>query len=187
MKVEMVRVDSLHESKDNPRKITPRAVEEVKRSIDEFGFRQPLVIRGQGEIVIGHVRHRAAKELGIEKVPAHRADDLTDKQISVLRIADNKTGEFSGWDVDALFNAFGDLKDEEIPGFSSEEREVFGVGMMGDILDPSPEANEPSMKASKYDENSSVVELRFTVPRGHASKIRQECQSIIEAYSKMSL
>ena len=74
----------------NPRK-NDEAVKYVKASIEQFGFKVPIVIDAAGVIVAGHTRLKAAKELGMEEVPCIVADDLTPEQIKAFRLADNMT------------------------------------------------------------------------------------------------
>lgn len=76
-------------------------VKQIAASIKQFGFRQPIVVDANNVVVIGHGRLLAAKELGLNEVPVVRADDLTEKQIKALRLADNKTNE-SAWDFTEL-------------------------------------------------------------------------------------
>jgi site-specific DNA-methyltransferase (adenine-specific) len=85
----------------NPRK-NKRAIAAVKRSIQEFGFRVPIIIDGSGVIVAGHSRYQAAKELGFTSLPTLVADDLTDEQVKAFRIADNRTVDFADWDAELL-------------------------------------------------------------------------------------
>jgi len=93
----------------NPRK-NDEAVKYVKASIEQFGFKVPIVIDAQGVIVAGHTRLKAAKELGMEEVPCIVADDLTPEQIRAFRVADNKTGEKAEWDVELLNTELLDLE-----------------------------------------------------------------------------
>ena len=72
------------------------------RSIREFGFRQPIVVDEQGEIIVGDTRYKAAIQLGLEEVPVHVAVGLTPAQIKAYRIADNQTNRLSDWDQDRL-------------------------------------------------------------------------------------
>lgn len=102
MKIEMVAPDSVKVHPDNPRKITTDVVEKVARSIEQFGFRQPIVVDKDRVIVIGTVRWHAAKKLGLEKVPVHVAADLKPEQVAALRIADNRLSELTEWDDRAL-------------------------------------------------------------------------------------
>ena len=67
-----------------------RAVEKVKRSLEEFGWRQPIVVDAEWMVVAGHTRLLAARELGLAKVPVHVAKDLTPDQIRAYRLADNR-------------------------------------------------------------------------------------------------
>ena len=74
----------------------------VANSIREFGFKVPIVVDSDGVIVAGHTRYKAAKFLGLQKVPCIVADDLTDEQVKAFRLADNKVGELATWDLDTL-------------------------------------------------------------------------------------
>lgn len=86
----------------NPRSISKHAVDAVARSIDQFGFRQPIVVDKQGVIVVGHTRWLAAKKLKLAKVPVHVATGLTAAQVRAYRLADNRTGELADWDLELL-------------------------------------------------------------------------------------
>ena len=84
MQIKMMRTDALRESPENPRLIDGEAVAAVARSISEFGFKVPCVVDRGGELVAGHARLRAAKELGMEQVPCVVADDLTPEQVQAV-------------------------------------------------------------------------------------------------------
>lgn len=86
----------------NPRIIPQAAVDAVARSIQTFGFRQPIVVDGNGVILAGHTRYKAAQQLGMAEVPVVWQTDITDIQARGYRIADNKVAELSAWDRDAL-------------------------------------------------------------------------------------
>lgn len=95
------RVDELIPYVNNPRH-NEDAVDGVAASIREFGFKVPMIVKTDGEIITGHTRILAAKKLGIDEVPTICADDLTDAQIKAFRLADNKVAEKSGWDFEKL-------------------------------------------------------------------------------------
>lgn len=82
---------------NNPR-VLRNAAEKVAESIKSFGWRQPIVVDGDGFIIAGHARHAAAKLLKLKTVPVHVASDLSEAQVRALRIADNKTATFADWD-----------------------------------------------------------------------------------------
>lgn len=70
----------------NPRK-NDGAVEAVANSIKEFGFKVPIVIDSENNVVCGHTRLKAAKKLKMDSVPCVIADDLTKKQVRAFRLA----------------------------------------------------------------------------------------------------
>ena len=106
-------INSIEISKIKPYQNNPRhndeAVDYVARSIEQFGFKVPIVIDKNNVIVTGHTRWKAAKKLGMEKVPCIRANDLDDDQIKAFRLADNKVGEIATWDMDKLEIELGDI------------------------------------------------------------------------------
>jgi ParB-like chromosome segregation protein Spo0J len=112
MKVEMRDVDTIKPYPGNPR-INDGAVDAVAKSIEEFGFRQPIVVDGKGVIIVGHTRFKAALKLGMSQVPVHVAKDLTPQQVKAYRLADNKTNELADWDYELLPIELKDLRKEE--------------------------------------------------------------------------
>lgn len=121
----------------NPRK-NDLAVAKVKASLKEFGFKQPIVVDQDGVIVVGHTRHKAAIELGLETVPVLVAADLTPAQIKAYRIADNRTNEEAEWDSDLLAIELDDLKvadfDTLLTGFDPDEINKLTLGGVTDGL-----------------------------------------------------
>jgi hypothetical protein len=95
----------------NPR-INDAAVDAVVQSITAFGWRQPIVVDGDGVIIVGHTRWKAAQKMGLTSVPVHVADGLTPEQAKAYRLADNRSGEFAEWDFSLLA--------EEIDGIGAE-------------------------------------------------------------------
>lgn len=115
-------------------------------SIKNFGFKVPIVIDNQNEIVNGHTRLKAAKKLGLDEVPVIVADDLTPEQIKAFRLADNKVGELAEWDEDLLAIELEELDnigfDTELTGFSEYEmnslinKEFIVEGSLEDYEEP---------------------------------------------------
>ena len=101
MQIVEMPVNDLIPYANNPRH-NEDAVKFVAESIKAFGFRVPIIVDSGNVIVAGHTRLLAAKELGIEKVPCIRADDMTEEQVQAFRLADNKVSEMSSWDWDKL-------------------------------------------------------------------------------------
>lgn len=136
--VEWLEVNSVTPYKNNARK-NDDTVPYLKRSIERFGFRVPLVIDADGIVVCGHTRLKAALELGMTKVPCVRVTDLTEDEIKAFRLADNKIAEMSSWDYSVLDEELEGLKED---GFDDME----GFGFADDIFsgddEPGPEASD---------------------------------------------
>lgn len=111
LSVEMRAVGSIRPYPGNPRIITETAIAKVAASIETFGWRQPIVVDEQGEIIAGHTRYQAALRLKLKKVPVHVAAGLTPDQIKAYRLADNRVGEESKWDMPALEVELASLED----------------------------------------------------------------------------
>ncbi len=101
MQIEMRKVSEIKPYEKNPR-LNDGAVDAVARSIQEFGFRQPIVVDADGVIICGHTRWKAAQKLGLEEVPVHVARDMAPEKVRAYRIADNKLAEMATWDMDLL-------------------------------------------------------------------------------------
>lgn len=101
-------VSELREYENNPRN-NDGAVQAVAESIEQFGFKVPIIIDREGVIVAGHTRKKAAERLGLASVPCIVVDDLTPEQIKAFRLADNKTGELAEWDFDLLEKELAEL------------------------------------------------------------------------------
>jgi len=120
MKIIEKKTSELIPYANNPRK-NEKAVDIVASSIKNYGFKVPIVIDQKNEIVTGHTRLKAAEKLGMEKVPCIIADDLTPSQIKAFRLVDNKTAEYSDWDIEKLNIELEDLPELEDFGFEMPE------------------------------------------------------------------
>jgi DNA modification methylase len=120
----------------NARKIPQKAVDKVAASIQEFSFRQPIVVDTKGVIIAGHTRLLAAKKLGLETVPVHIAVGLTEGQVKAYRLMDNRSHEEASWDFELIAAELSDLKalavDFSLTGFDTAE--------LKDILEQDPKA-----------------------------------------------
>jgi hypothetical protein len=127
----------------------------VAASIKEFGFRQPVVVDESDVIIVGHTRLKAAKKLGLKKIPVHTARGLSPAQARAFRLADNQTATLSRWDDDRLPIELAELQgmdfDLELTGFSAEDITRYlepatpeGLTDPDDIPEP---PDEPTTKA----------------------------------------
>lgn len=99
--IEMWPVDRLAPYVGNPRK-NDHAVERMVAVIKEFGFRVPLVVRSDGELVDGHLRLKAVLAMGIREVPVLLADDMTPEQVRAFRLLVNRSATWATWDDEQL-------------------------------------------------------------------------------------
>jgi DNA modification methylase len=124
VQIETRKTSEIRPYSKNPRK-NDAAVHAVAESIRAFGFRQPIVLDENDEIVVGDTRYKAAIKLRLEEVPVHVIRGLSPSQIAAYRIADNKTGELAEWDDDRLIQELIALQQAEFPldvtGFSEAE------------------------------------------------------------------
>lgn len=120
MEILYIKTNLLKPYEKNPRK-NDGAVEYVANSIEEFGFKVPIVVDKNNVIVAGHTRYKAAKKLGLKEVPVIVANDLTDEQIKAFRLADNKVSEKAEWDFDLLNTELDDIIDFDMELFGFED------------------------------------------------------------------
>lgn len=106
LKIEEIQIEELVPYENNAKRHTREQIAAVEASIREFGFRAPCIVwrndDGRPEVVAGHARITAAKNLGMKRVPCVSCDDLTDAQRRALTLADNQTTMMTGWDEDLL-------------------------------------------------------------------------------------
>lgn len=150
MKVVDLPVSEIKPYENNPRD-NSRAVEYVKKSIEEFGFQQPLVLDKDKTIIVGHTRFLAAKEIGLETVPCVIADNLTEAQAKAYRLADNKTSDYSVWDNKLLL--------EELEGLDQIDDSIFTGFEWGDLFN---NVLDETDKTAVVDNDTGVVyEITF--------------------------
>ncbi len=125
MQVTLWQIDRVIPYARNAREIPQSAIDKVAASIKEFGWRQPIVVDGEGVIVAGHTRLLAARKLGLSAVPVHIADNLTAAQVRAYRLMDNRSHEEARWDMELLAAELSELKvsdtDLSLTGFNSKE------------------------------------------------------------------
>lgn len=144
LKIEYVGLDTIEPYETNAREHGKDDVEAIAKSIQEFGFNDPIGV-WHNTIVEGHGRLLAAKKLGLDKVPIIRLDDLTDEQRRAYMLAHNKTAELSSWDMEVLASELKDISDIDMSefGFNLDELPE-DVDIIEDELPDIPE--EPKTK-----------------------------------------
>ncbi|HWZ08185.1 MAG TPA: DNA methyltransferase [Bradyrhizobium sp.] len=129
----------------NARTHPKRQIEQLKKSIEAFGFTNPILADPEGHIIAGHGRLQAARAVGFSEVPTIILSGLSDTQKRALRIADNKIALNAGWDLEILQQELGELAsldveiDPTLTGFSTGEIDV----ILSSADDPDDEVIPP--------------------------------------------
>lgn len=127
-KLQEVSLKDLKPYANNAKLHGPEQVEQLKRSINEFGFISPILIDAEFNVIAGHGRIMAATALEMEQVPALFVEDLTDEQRRAYILADNRLTELGTWDNAILSAELQALKDDgfniELTGFNVDFIEI---------------------------------------------------------------
>ncbi len=152
-KVELRQLAEIMPYEQNPR-LNDDAVEAVMNSIRAFGWRQPIVVDGDGVIICGHTRWKAAQRLSLEKVPVHVATDLSPEKVRAYRIADNKSAELAEWNMELLPIEMAELQGAGIDwsnlGFSADDMaKLLDPGVRDGLTDPDAIPEPPDEPITK--------------------------------------
>ena len=124
---EKVDIDRLIPYARNARTHSKEQILQLRSSLREFGFVNPIIVDKDLNIIAGHGRVLAAKAEGLLEVPCVFAEHLTDAQKRAYILADNRLALNAGWDEELLALEFGELKDHgfdlELTGFGLDEIE----------------------------------------------------------------
>ncbi len=101
-RVEKVHIDSVIPYWRNPRQLNQEAVAAVSKSIENYGYAQPIVVDNDYSIIIGHTRYAALRRLGAEEIMVVVAEHLSPLQVKQLRVIDNRAAEYANWDFEKL-------------------------------------------------------------------------------------
>ena len=126
---------------DNPR-VNSAAVEMVATSIRRYGFLVPLVVDDEGNIIAGHTRYLAARLLKLERVPTVSSKDLTPELAQEFAIAENRTSDFSFFDLDKLAEMAVDMPEDFIADFDLESL----LGDLNGVVEELPAEAEPDKR-----------------------------------------
>lgn len=131
LEVEYVPIGSIRPYPGNAKQHPEEQIEQIKSSINEFGFNDPIGV-WKDEVATGHGRLIAAKELGFDKVPIIRLDDLTDEQRRAYILAHNKLTMNTGFDIDLLAVELEGIEDIDMEQFGFDMPDLPESGYYGD-------------------------------------------------------
>ncbi|HFE0658392.1 TPA: ParB/Srx family N-terminal domain-containing protein [Escherichia coli] len=150
LKIEYLPVGKLLRYAKNSRTHSDEQVEQLVNSIREFGFTNPVLIDEKNELIAGHGRLAAAEILEMDKVPAIRLSNLSEKQKKAYRIADNKLALNAGWDMQLLA--------EEVKELMDDDFDIDLLGFNDAELDEMLSDEQPQ---EEYDNSSPVVQIKY--------------------------
>lgn len=151
-KLQYMHPDDIVPYYNNPRH-NQDAVGPVAESIKAFGFKVPIVVDENLEVITGHTRLKAAKQLGLDKVPVIVAEDLDEDQVRAYRLADNKVAELASWDDEKLLDELAEISNLDMSLFGFEDAEA--------LLDELTEdENEGEIEEDDYDDELKETDIK---------------------------
>lgn len=168
LKVEYLDTTSLNPYEGNAKEHPEEQVEQIIKSIEEFGMIDPIGIWGENNVIVeGHGRLMACQQLGMEKVPIIRLDELTDEQRRAYALAHNQTTMTSGWDEDKLQG--------ELNSIFNINMELFGF-VDETLPDPVAEDNKYTMetKIPQYQITGECPDISEMIDTGKSDDLITE-------------
>ena len=125
IQVERWPVERLIPRATNPRTHSPQQVAQIAAAIREWGWTNPILVGADNDIIAGHARLLAARQLGLNEVPVILLGHLSEAQRRALVVADNQLALNAGWDEELLRLELAALQEEDydlsLAGFDDEE------------------------------------------------------------------
>jgi ParB-like chromosome segregation protein Spo0J len=123
LKIEYVDINSIRPYENNAKEHPIEQIEQIKKSIQEFGNNDPIAV-WHNEIVEGHGRYEALKQLGETSIPIIRLDDLTDEQRKAYTLVHNKLTMNSDFDFEMLTEELDSIIDINMEDFGFSEHTI---------------------------------------------------------------
>lgn len=122
MTIENIGLDAIKPYEKNARTHPKRQIQLLADNITRFGFTTPVLIDKDNNLIAGHGRLEAVKQLGWSDIPAVRLENLSPKEVKALRLADNQLAQMSEWDMDLVIEELKDLDIDlqELTGFDRD-------------------------------------------------------------------
>jgi DNA modification methylase len=125
LSIELVALDAVYPNPHNARRHSAKQVDQLSASIEELGFRVPLIVAEDGMILAGHGRWEAARKVGLTEIPVIRDSSMNEEQRRAFALADNRLAELSEWNDDILSKELKILFDGgfelQLTGFSTAD------------------------------------------------------------------
>ena len=151
LKIEYMKADDLKPYANNAKIHSAEQIEQIKKSIQDFGMNDPIAVWKNGEIIEGHGRLIACLELGIEQVPVIKLDGLTDEQRRAYMLVHNQLTMNTGFDQELLNIELERLEDMDLSAFGLDPYTPAEDPADAVEDDYNEEAAEPERRASAGD------------------------------------
>ena len=173
MVISYIDIDLLVPYENNPR-INDHVVDAMVDTLEEFGFRIPILTLSSGQIIDGHLRYKAAKKIGLKNIPVIHCDDWSEAQIKAFRILVNRSATWAEWDNAKLGEEFVLLQsldyDLKWTGFSENERDLILNGWDSDV---------EAVKKINENEDGIDATIKITCPQETKDEFKEWLVSII--------
>ncbi len=124
MEIIKLKINDITPYEKNAKIHTEAQIEQIKKSIQEFGMNDPIAVCGKSNTIVeGHGRLEALKQLGYTEVDCIRLDHLTDEERKAYTLAHNKINMNTGFDIDLLDEELDSIEDIDMEDFGFEEIE----------------------------------------------------------------
>lgn len=144
LEIEYVKTEALKAYLNNAKEHPAEQIEQIKKSIAEFGFNDPIAIWHDNEIIEGHGRLIAAQELELDTVPVIRLDNLSDEQRRAYMLVHNKLTMNSDFNLDLLAMELEDITDIDMSDYGFDMQDI-------DFIDAEPQQGpENGILADKF-------------------------------------
>jgi len=188
IKIVNKRTDRLVPYARNAKTHPEAQIEQIARSIEEFGFVNPVLVQGDFTIIAGHGRVLAAQKLGMKEVPCIVLSHLSERQARALVLADNRIQLNSGWDLEKLSEELSALAEQDfdlsITGFDEQELDallkadagVLPESWQSDLLNTEGGRAEPTKQQGELQQvrprSSDDEHSTFELVMKHQNKVR---------------
>lgn len=169
MQIEKVLIDSITEYEFNAKEHPRDQIEQIKTSITEYGNNDPIAIDENNEIIEGHGRYIALKELGYKEVEVIRLSHLTDEQKRAYRLIHNKLTMNSDFDFEAL--------EKELAELTAFDFDMSAFGFDESVFDNDTFGTDFELPD---DEKGEYCQMTFTLHNGQAEVIKSALSTVGE-------
>jgi ParB-like nuclease domain len=192
-RIEIVQLGRLATNKGNARTHSKKQIGQIARSIERFGFINPIVIDDADQIIAGHGRYEAARRLNIDSVPVLRVSHLTTAERKAYALADNRLAELATWDRDLLATELQGLIDLDfdvaLTGFDIGDVDIivnYAHDDRGESADAGDEIPEPHHPVSRVGDQWLLGEHQLLCSNAKGNRAYAAVDAAIQHWQKFT-